>query len=84
MCLRLAEVEAAGHLPFPDIKLPLGATIQTRAVSAAVAGEGTAHLCVPASKHSRHEAADSIGDRRSMVHGCNSRIADGYGRIGDV
>ena len=76
VALRLAEVEATGHLPFPDIELPLGTAIQTRAVSAALAGEGAAHLCMPASKHTRHQVADSIGDRGCIVHGRNGRIGD--------
>jgi hypothetical protein len=37
------------------MKLPLGATLQARTISAPAAGKWTAEVCVPTTENSRHE-----------------------------
>lgn len=51
--------EAALHLPFAQIELSLGAATQTFSEGTPVTGEGPAELSMPATKHSRHQIADS-------------------------
>jgi len=60
--LRLAVVKAALHFPFAQIELSLRAAVQTRAIRTSVARKGAAHFCMPASKHSRHQAAELPSD----------------------
>jgi len=47
------------HLPFGDIELSLRAATQTFSIGASIAGEGPAQLRMPATKHSRHQIAES-------------------------
>jgi hypothetical protein len=74
--LRLSVVKAPCHLPPAGIELALRAAIQTRTISAAVAGEGSAQVGMPAPKHAGHQAADSTGNGGSMIEWVNGWLGD--------
>ena len=76
MTLGLAVVVMTLHLPVAEVELALRAAVQTRPIRAAVAGEGTAHLCMTATKHTRYQAADS-SRRRAGIELGDCRIGDG-------
>jgi len=76
-----AVVEAALHLPVPQVELPLGAAVQARTVGAAVAGEGTAHVNMPATEDTRHQAVEFARQGRRVHHRTRQgRIAHNKGR----
>jgi hypothetical protein len=53
------------------MKLPLGATLQARSIGAAAVGKGTAEICVPTTKNSRHEITNLYCYLTSL-HDCTS------------